>query len=92
MESIAQLPSDSLTWGFSFKVLRDYESTLVGMPSWKLEQIQNHLSGSSKYYKDTYILKDDKVYDILISSDLLLVPKTLSITQKMIDSFEFTNK
>jgi hypothetical protein len=88
-EEIAQLPSLSLNWSFTYKILRDYESTLAGRPAWNLEQIQNHLSGSSKYSKDIYTIKDDKVYHIHISSDLLLVPKTLSVAQKMIDSFEF---
>jgi hypothetical protein len=34
------------------------------------------------------MVKDDKMYDLWSSSEPLLVPKTLPIAQKMIDSFE----
>jgi hypothetical protein len=88
-----KLPSDSIDWGFTYKVIRNYESTVAGMEAWSLEQIQNstYPSESSRYFRDTYILKDDRIYNFLESSEPLLVPKTLSITQKMIDSFRFIN-
>lgn len=84
---LERLAAQSDIPGFTFKNIRDYATIVADIPAWSLERISTSVLGIN-YIKETYVVKDDKMYNLWSSSKPLLVPTILPIAQKMIDSFE----
>jgi hypothetical protein len=76
--------------GGKLDFIRDQPATVSGqqkIPAWRLDYVKTRL-GFQTYNIDFYVVKNEKVYDIKYDDDPLDVPKSLSIAQKMIDSFQ----
>jgi hypothetical protein len=60
------------------------------IPAWKIESISSALGIQGTYYINTFVMKDEHLFDLEFTTDALKAPEMIPIAQKMIDSFRIT--
>jgi hypothetical protein len=82
------IPRDD--FGLTVERIRDNQTTIDGNPAWKVESMTSFLGERQMYNVDILTMKDGYLYTLEFNTEPLLVPETLPIGQKMIDSFRIT--
>lgn len=73
--------------GLEFKPIRSNQSTLAGMPGWKIEGFLGPEANPFYYFFDHITITNVKVYHLLYGEKPLKVPETYPIVKWMVDSF-----
>ena len=75
--------------GMDIRPIRVNPTTVTGVEAWAVDYVFN-TEDEQTFYRETYMVSNGKLYRFTFLSPQLKVPATLSIAQKMIDSFQFT--
>jgi hypothetical protein len=73
--------------GLEFRPIRSNQSTLAGMPGWKIEAFLGPEVNPFYYFFDVFTITNGKVYHLLYGEKPLKVPETYPIVKRMLDSF-----
>ena len=79
--------SDKILTGWNLGQLDQNQSTLAGMPGWKIEAFLGPEVNPFYYFFDVFTITNGKVYHLLYGEKPLKVPETYPIVKRMVDSF-----
>lgn len=79
--------SEQSPLGLEFRPIRSNQSTLAGMPGWKIEAFLGPEANPFYYFFDDFTITNGKVYHLLYGEKPLRVPETYPIVKRMVDSF-----
>ena len=79
--------SDRNPLGLEFRPIRSNQSTLAGMPGWKIEAFLGPDANPFYYFFDVFTIANGKIYHLLYGEKPLKVPETYPIVKRMVDSF-----
>ena len=79
--------SDHNPLGLEFRPIRSNQSTLAGMPGWKIEAFLGPEVNPFYYFFDDFTIANGKVYHLLYGENPLKVPETYPIVKRMVESF-----
>jgi hypothetical protein len=79
--------SEQNSLGMEFRLIRSNQSTLAGMPGWKIEAFLGPEVNPFYYFFDDFTIANGKVYHLLYGEKPLKVPETYPIVKRMVDSF-----
>jgi hypothetical protein len=79
--------SEQNSLGMEFRLIRSNQSSLAGMPGWKIEAFLGPEANPFYYFFDDFTIANGKIYHLFYGEKPLKVPETYPIVKKMVDSF-----
>jgi hypothetical protein len=70
-------------------IVYNYPTTIAGQPAWILSYISNSGGRQVLYSEQTFIVKNDNIYELEFMADPLDVPYLRPLAQKFLQSFQF---